>query len=399
MAAAMSSSSWLIVGISLLLHLRRRPLCPNRLPPSSRPHLRRQRPLFFASSLFNFSTAKDQSSEHRSNFIVVDSLQSCELSSEKAAKTAKYHPWQKNSSSLSIEFFKQSGWSDAQVMKLNQRSPLLLRTNVETVLKPRMRSLKDMGFSDTEIVQLVSSCPSVLLVRDIQPKINFLRSLLGSNEMLLKASKRNLFLLSSSLARKIEPNISLLRECGISDKRIANMLVTGSAIVGRSNKCLKEAIKYVEELGVPCNCKMFPYALSTVTGMSLSRFDATCSTLMNFGFSQSDIIDVFRKQPNVWVFSKENICDKMTFLMKEAGCELTYIISHPVILIYSLEKRLKPRYEILNFLEQNKLLDKVYGLVYVITISEKKFRKKFLFLLREEKSIALYDSYLKSVAP
>ncbi|CAL9772042.1 unnamed protein product [Musa acuminata subsp. burmannicoides] len=348
-------------------------------------------------NLFNFSTAKDQSSEHSSNFIVVDSLHSCELSSEKAAKKAKYHTCHKNSSSLSIEFFKQSGWSDAQVMKLIRKSPLLLRTKVETVLKPRMRSLKDMGFSDTEIVQLVSSCPSVLLVHDIQPKINFWRSLLGSNERLLKASKRNLFLLSSSLARKIEPNISLLRECGISDKCIANMVVTGPAILGRSNKCMKEAIKYVEELGVPCNCRMFPYALSIVASMSRSRFDATFATLMNFGFSQSDVIDVFRKQPTVWVFSKKNICDKMTFLMKEAGCELTYIISHPSILIYSLEKRLKPRYEILNFLEQNKLLDKVYGLITMIMLSEKKFRNKFLFLLREEKYIALYDSYVAAV--
>ncbi|CAL9772043.1 unnamed protein product [Musa acuminata subsp. burmannicoides] len=348
-------------------------------------------------SLFNFSTAKDQSSEHSSNFIVVDSLHSCELSSEKAAKKAKYHTCHKNSSSLTIEFFKQSGWSDAQVMKLIQKSPRLLRTKVETVLKPRMRSLKDMGFSDTEIVQLVSSCPSVL-IRDIQPKINLWRSLLGSNERLLKASRRNMFLLTSSLGRKIEPNISLLRECGISDKRIAYMVVTKPTIMGRSNKYIKEAIKYVEELGVPCNCRMFPYALSIVTGMSRSRFDDTFATLMNFGLSRQDVIAVFRKHPTIWVLSKKNICDKMTFLMKEAGCELTYIVSHPVFLTCSLEKRLKPRYEILNFLEQNKLLDKVYGLLSLITLSEKKFRKKFLFLLREEKSIALYDSYLKSVA-
>ncbi|CAL9060139.1 unnamed protein product [Musa banksii] len=347
--------------------------------------------------LFNFSTAKDQSSEHSSNFIVVDSLHSCELSSEKAAKKAKYHTCHKNSSSLSIEFFKQSGWSDAQVMKLIRKSPLLLRTNVETVLKPRMRSLKDMGFSDTEIVQLVSSCPSVLLLRDIQPKIDFWRSLLGSNERLLKASRRNLFLLTSSLARKIEPNISLLRECGISDNRIACMVVTKPTIMGRSNKYIKEAIKYVEELGVPRNCGMFPYALSIVTGMSRSKFDDTFATLMNFGFSLQDIIAVFRKHPTIWFLSKKNICDKMTFLMKEAGCELTYIISHPAILIYSLEKRLKPRYEILNFLEQNKLLDKVYGLITMIMLSENKFRNKFLFLLREEKYIALYDSYVAAV--
>ncbi|CAL9102577.1 unnamed protein product [Musa textilis] len=119
---------------------------------------------FELCSLFSFSTAKDQSSDHKSNFIVVDPLQSCELSSEKPAKTAKCRT-RHTSSSLSIEFFKQSGWSDAQVMKLIQRQPKLLRVRVETVLKPRMTSLKDMGFSDTEIVRLVSSCPGLLLLR------------------------------------------------------------------------------------------------------------------------------------------------------------------------------------------------------------------------------------------
>ncbi|CAD5186899.1 unnamed protein product [Musa acuminata subsp. malaccensis] len=181
-------------------------------------------------SLFSFATAEEHSLNHRSNFTLVDPLESCELSSKEAAKRAKDGICEKelsklSSSSPSIEFFKQSGWSDPLVMKLLQREPRLLRANVETILKPRMRSLQDMGFSDTEIVQLVSSCPCLLYLRDIQPRINFWRSLLGSNERLIKASRRNMFLLSSSLARKVEPNISLLRECGISEQCITQMVV------------------------------------------------------------------------------------------------------------------------------------------------------------------------------
>ncbi|CAL9102731.1 unnamed protein product, partial [Musa textilis] len=168
--------------------------CPSVL------HLRDIQPRINFWSLFSFSTAKDQSSNHKSNFSVVDPLQSCELSSEKPAKTAKCRTRDTNSSSssLSIEFFKQSGWSDAQVMKLMQREPMLLHANVETSLKPRLRSLQDMGFSDTEIVQLVSSCPHVLRLRDIQPKINFWRSFLGSNERLIRAFRRGTSLLTYS---------------------------------------------------------------------------------------------------------------------------------------------------------------------------------------------------------
>ncbi|CAL9124053.1 unnamed protein product [Musa acuminata var. zebrina] len=348
-------------------------------------------------SLFSFSTAEDHSSNHRSKFMLVEPLQSCELSSNEAGKMAEGRICEKKlpSSSPSIEFFKQSGWSDAQVMKLTKRSPKLLHANVETALKPRMRSLQDMGFSDTEIVRLVSLCPHALLLRDIKPRINFWRSLLGSNERLLKAFKRNKFILSYSLARTIEPNISLLREHGISDERIMHMVVTMPGCFGRIDK-LKEVIKYIEELGVPRDSGVYMCALHVVMGMNKSSFDSTSATLMSFGCSQPDIVAAFRKCPKVWALSNKTICDKMTFLIKEAGFELTSIICRPVILTLSLEKRLRPRYEVMNFLKQNKLLDEGHSLLPVIPLSEEKFIKKYLFR-HKEKFTSLYDSYLAAV--
>ncbi|CAL9102677.1 unnamed protein product [Musa textilis] len=350
-------------------------------------------------SRFSFSTAKDQSSDHKSNFTVVDPLQSCELSSEKPAKTAKCHTHhtKSSSSSLNIEFFKQCGWRDAQVMKLMRMQPRYLRADVETVLKPRMRSLQDMGFSDTEIVQLVSSCPSLLSYRDIQPRINFWRSLLGSNERLIRASRRGTSLLTASLSRKIVPNMSILKECGISKQCITELVARVPRFFYQTNKCINESIKHVEELGVSRGCKMFPYALITIVSLSRSKFDATFATLISFGWSHPDCVAAFRRCPSIWCYSQKNLSDKMTFLMKEAGCELTYIVRRPVLLTYSLEKRVRPRYEVVNFLEQNKLLDEGHDLLNVVTPTEEKFRKKFLFLLREEKFIALYDSYVAAV--
>ncbi|CAL9102689.1 unnamed protein product [Musa textilis] len=354
---------------------------------------------FELCSLFSISAAKDQSSDHKSNFIVVDPLQSCELTSEKAAKTVKCRSRdaKSSSSSLNIEFFKQSGWSDAQVMKLMRMQPWYLRANVETVLKPRMRSMQDMGFSDTEIVQLVSSCPSLLRFRDIQPRINFWRSLLGSNERLIRASRRGMSLLTASLSRKVEPNMSMLKDCGISKQCIAQMVVTRPSFICRTEKCIKEAIEHVEELGVSRGCKMFPRALERIVCTSRSKFDATFATLISFGWSHPDCVAAFRRYPSIWSVTQKNLSDKMTFLMKEAGCELTYIVRCPVLLTFSMEKRLRPRYEVLNFLEQNKLLDEGRDLQSVMLLTEEKFRKKFFFLLSEEKFIGLYDSYVAAV--
>ncbi|CAL9124121.1 unnamed protein product [Musa acuminata var. zebrina] len=182
-------------------------------------------------------------------------------------------------------------------------------------------------------------------------------SLLGSNERLIKACRRNMFLLTSSLARKIEPNISLLRECGISEQRIAQMVVTRPSLFCRTNKCIGESIKHVEELGVSRDCKMLPRALLADMTLSRSRFDATFATLMSFGWSQPDSIAAFRRHPAIWNLSKKNLCDKMTFLMKDKG----------------------------------------HNLLSLVKLSEEKFRNKFLFLLRKEKFIAQYDSYVVAV--
>ncbi|RWV90822.1 hypothetical protein GW17_00046951 [Ensete ventricosum] len=254
-----------------------------------------------------------------------------------------------------------------------------------------------MGFSDTEIVQLVSSSPGLLYFRDIQARINFWRSLLGSNERLIKACRRQTYLLTSSLSQKIEPNISILRECGISKQCIAELVLREPSLICRTNKYIKESIKHVEDLGVSRDCKTFPHVLLLVMTTSKSKFDATFATLMSFGWSQPDCIAALRRYPTIWCLSEKNLRDKMTFLMEEAGCEPTYISCRPVLLTYSLEKRLRPRYEVVNFLEQNKLLYKEHNLLSVVMLSEEKFGKKFLFLLREEKFIAQYDSYVAAV--
>ncbi|CAL9181064.1 unnamed protein product [Musa hybrid cultivar] len=97
-------------------------------------------------SLFSFSTSKDQSSDHKSNFIVVDPLQSCDLTSEKVVKTANCHTChtKSSSSSLSIEFFKQSGWTDAQVVKLMQKDPRILPAS-----SPSSNGTAPVSFSST----------------------------------------------------------------------------------------------------------------------------------------------------------------------------------------------------------------------------------------------------------
>uniref|UniRef100_A0A804L258 Uncharacterized protein n=1 Tax=Musa acuminata subsp. malaccensis TaxID=214687 RepID=A0A804L258_MUSAM len=141
---------------------------------------------------------------------------------------------------------------------------------------------------------------------------------------------------------------------------------------------------------------MFRHALHSVMNMSRSKCDATFATFKSFGWSQPDIVAILRKKPTVWTLSKNNISDKMTFLMKEAGCELQYIIRHSGILSYSLEKRLRPRHDVINFLEQNKLLDKGQGLAYVMRLTEQKFMNKFLFPYKE-KFTALYNSYVAAV--
>ncbi|XP_008801029.2 transcription termination factor MTERF2, chloroplastic-like [Phoenix dactylifera] len=349
-------------------------------------------------SILRFSAPTTQTPSPTPPFIVEFLLNSCGLSSSKAIEASKHLAHFKSPAQPTsvIQFLQQLGLSDSHIRISISKCPRLLCANVEKTLRPKIRSLREMGFSEAELGQLISANPNVLRVRNPRPKIEFWRDFFSSNEELFKAIGRDAYLLSSSLSKRIIPNISLLRECCIPDHRIAKMMLS-TRFVARKPSLIQAAVKRADELGVPRSSGSFPHLLQTVFNISQSTVDAKLKLFKSLGWSEAEFLSAMPKNPVLLRLSEKNVRDKMDFFMKEVGCELGYIVRRPVLLSYSLERRLIPRHLVLRTLKHEGLPGGTRDLLTAILFSEKSFIEKFVLPYRENVP-GLHEAYVVACA-
>ncbi|XP_073010107.1 transcription termination factor MTERF8, chloroplastic-like [Typha latifolia] len=348
---------------------------------------------FLLTSL-RFSHAASENPSPESPFIVRYLIDSCGLSSDKAAKASEHLAHLKALSNPDSvrHFLKHHGFTDGDIRAAVSLDPKLLCASVEKTLDPRMKILQDMGFSQAEIIQLVSLTPSAFRRRYLQRKIEFWVPLLGSVEKLLKAIKMNRYLLTSALETVVVPNIALLRECGVSDRQIAQTLMSVPRLLTTNHNSVKIIVQRAEELGIPRGSGLFWQALKTTSCMSRSTVDAKFRFLKNLGWSEEQIASAIIKAPTILKLSEKNMRQSFEFVTKEVGCDQSYLARRPIILMFSLEHRLIPRNCVLKILKARGLREGGSDFYSALVLSEEKFLEKFI-RLHEKRIPGLSEAY------
>ncbi|CAL9754639.1 unnamed protein product [Musa acuminata subsp. burmannicoides] len=125
-----------------------------------------------------------------------------------------------------LGLFKSYGFDDTQVKKVISANPRWLLLDVEKTLAPKFRALQDLGFSCSDITHLVISNNHAFSYKSqtILSKIQLWQGLLGSNDLLVKVCKKHRWFLGYSIEKTIQPNIEILRDCGITDQKLSMIL-------------------------------------------------------------------------------------------------------------------------------------------------------------------------------
>lgn len=333
-------------------------------------------------------------------FIVKYLINSVGLPSEKAIKASKFITHIKSPSHADsvLHFFKQHGFNDADIKRIILQHSRVLCANVDSTLKPKIEALSKLGFSETQIVKLITASPltlNYLNYYNVRPRIEFLRSFLGSNDKILKAFSHDVSLLARSFEKMIKPNIIFLTECQVSDAIIGCLLTKVRLIIGRPLNFLKAAVKRIDELGIPRGSWMFYQALRSLCSNTSEEVDAKMKLLTRLGFSEAEVSSAIRKQPYILSLSEKNLQETVKFLVKEAGCDHSYLSHHPNIFTFSLSKRLVPRNQVLKLLKEKGILKKEFSFYNASSISERQFVEKFIFRYKE-KIPELHDVYLSA---
>ncbi|XP_074570749.1 transcription termination factor MTERF8, chloroplastic-like [Curcuma longa] len=281
-----------------------------------------------------------------------------------------------------LGFFRSQGLDGANVRKIIARKPGLLTWDVETKLAPRFKLLRDLGFSESDAVHVVMLHP-IFLSYNIQntllPRLKFWESLFGSREILLE----NLLSYNRFMTRNIEnvlrPNINFLRdECGIPEERISLVLRTRPTLIVHSRDALRALVDRTEGLGIPRKSKMFLWVLNVLHVISREKFEAQVKLMHSFGWSNSDFSAAIKKRPTFLILSIELLQRKMEFLVNDVGISPSDIACRPVPLVLSLEKRLIPRFRVMQILKSEGLWKSTNKLPIFFSTSGPKFLQKYV---------------------
>ncbi|ONK60724.1 uncharacterized protein A4U43_C08F21900 [Asparagus officinalis] len=217
-----------------------------------------------------------------------------------------------------------------------------------------------MGFGKEELPLLFTSHPSVLVNPSAIP--------------LVLVISRNRGFIARDLEPSVAPKVALLKEYGISGTEIVHILRRGRGFIRWSLESTEALLRKVQELGFDVKSPMFER-------VGLKR---RWNSLGGSGGRRRGFFLHLRKPPYFIHLSKENVHAKMDFLVKEAGCEQSYISSSPLLLTLSLETRLKPRYHVLLQLLKSNEIVHTRSLWYVMPFSDKNFLLNILLRNKEK---------------
>ncbi|KAJ4744876.1 Mitochondrial transcription termination factor-like [Rhynchospora pubera] len=279
-----------------------------------------------------------------------------------------------------ITFLRDTGLSDDQIKAVVSFYTPLLSFNVEKTLKPRVRQLIDDGFSGELLVQLIRYNPTALVLKDTLWRLQFWRVFSGNdNEVLLKMIKNNGLLITYDIQKYVVPRINLFKEYGLSNRDIAGALAKGyGCCMSRSLDSLKHVLDFIEEAGIPRGSGMFLLCFKTICSYNKDKIERNVDFFkMTYGWSQEEVYTAFKKSPMILAMSMDKVRTNMNFLIREAKLEPRSIASHPVLLGFSLQKRLVPRHHVLSILA-TKGLKRSLSLSTACFYSEKRFFEKYI---------------------
>ncbi|GAB2298524.1 hypothetical protein Dimus_032588 [Dionaea muscipula] len=296
-----------------------------------------------------------------------------------------------------IGFLEKFGFDETQIHKTISRYPPLLNSDVDETLTPKIRVFQDLGLSGSFVINLVACRPEIMR-RDFKsvifPKVELLKSILGSDENVARVIRKSSWLLTGSNSAQMQKNVILLQKYGISSERMQKLVVhSPRCLLYRPELLEGSLIKVQEVMGIKPESAMFIHAVPLMLICGEEALRSKFDVFKSYGWTETDITKLAKKQPIVFKFSGDVIGSKLNFLMKELGYRPEYILKHVVLLTLSLQNRIVPRAAVFHLLKEKKLLTNKFALCTVLNFKETRFLSE-LVIPYKKLLPQMYDAYL-----
>ncbi|KAM2293708.1 hypothetical protein ACFXTI_028291 [Malus domestica] len=318
-------------------------------------------------------------------------INSCGLSPEGAILASK---WVKLRSSKRadavLSFLRNHGFSETQISKLVRTYPQFLNSNPEKTLLPKLEFFTSLGVSEEDLATTLGNEPILLarsLEKQILPTYNFLRSMIsgGGGGEIASVFRHCTRIFLEGHSKNVEPNIGILRESGMPQSCISLMVAHFTLALMQNRKKFAQVVGEVKQMGFDMEKSMSVMAIKALSSAnSKSIRTRNCEVYKSRGWSEDDVLSAFKRHPVCMTRSEKKIMQVMEFVVNKMGLSSQMIVKAPVIMGYSLEKRIIPRFSVLKVLMLKGLMDENRNLGWVLCFTEKQFLERFVTRYRTE---------------
>ncbi|XP_078444400.1 transcription termination factor MTERF15, mitochondrial-like isoform X1 [Wolffia australiana] len=320
------------------------------------------------------------SSSGQAPFMAEYLVSSCGLSAKEAQKLSPAFAHLKSPAKpiAAVRALTDHGLDLSAVRSMVLKVPRVLLAGAARTLHPKISALRSAGFSSAEISVVLSANPNIVFFRDVPRRAEFWLRLLGGGPNLLKTLRRDPRLLCYSLDNRISPALALLRDLGVPEAMVPPLIVRRPSLIAGKPERIRSVFDRVASLGIAPGSRKFVEALASVDNLSRSTFEAKMELLRSLGWTEEEILAAIHRFPVLLRYSEKKINAAMELLVKEAGCDPSYVARHPTLVGFSVEKRILPRIAVLKRLRSEGIASGDNCLLSAILASEEAFVERFI---------------------
>ncbi|XP_059294619.1 transcription termination factor MTERF8, chloroplastic-like [Lycium ferocissimum] len=252
-----------------------------------------------------------------------------------------------------IEFFQNQGFSATQVKKIIGQRPRFLASRVNKTIKPKLNFLQSVGFSEDECSKIIYGKPCILdrsIRNHLAPSFDFLKTFMGSKVRALVAIKNFPQILDCKVSHCWKQTVQILGQIGIADSQVSQFIQKSPIILTLNPQKMSEVGLRLKEMGFDVTSPAFRTAFASLSRVAHPKMERKFETYRSLGFSDDEILNIFRSQPNCMFYTEENIREIVAFYVDRLHFSLSLLSKRPNFLLCSLKRRLIPRCSVMQVL-------------------------------------------------
>ncbi|KAL2556707.1 Mitochondrial transcription termination factor family protein [Forsythia ovata] len=276
--------------------------------------------------------------------------------------------------------FRNYGLDESHILHIARVQPKVFLYDPQNTLLPKLDFLLSIGVSNTDIPKVIVRNPALLgrsLEKQILPCYNFLKSLPLSGKEVVMMVNRNSRILATNVD-KIASNVEVMQQAGVPPRSISYFISRFPASVQQDNEKFRKSLNEVISMGFNPLRLMFILAVRVLCETPKPTWDYKVEVFKRFGLSYGEVMSAFRLHPCCMNVSEEKMLRVMDFFINEMKWEPAVVVRSPAVLLYSLEKRIIPRCNVITILMQKGFLKENFPVMSFLKYNEKDFLNKFV---------------------